>query len=110
MYPDKDFIVHFLYVISRAAQQDGSKIMFMPFEIFSICTALVLFQKLVILQLIHFYINNTCEGFYVTDECLRAVFLFTYSTQNLDEHGLGSRPIGTMMSSDLSHYYFQLCL
>ena len=35
------------------------------------------FQKHVILQLIHIYINNTCEDFHVTDECLRVVFVFS---------------------------------
>ena len=29
-------------------------------------------------RVIHIYINSTCEGFHVTDEHLRAIFLFTY--------------------------------
>ena len=36
--------------------QGGGKLMFMPFEIVS----KVLFQKHVVLQLIHNYINSTC--------------------------------------------------
>ena len=46
-----------MYIL-RTEKKDGSKLMFMPFEIVSICIAL--FEKHVILQLIHFYINSTC--------------------------------------------------
>ena len=47
--------------ISRTEKQDRSKLAFMPFEIVSICMAL--FEKHVVLQLIHIYINSTCKGF-----------------------------------------------
>ena len=49
--------------------------MSMPFEIFSVFVRfLVLFQEHVILLLIDIYINSTCEGFHVLNECLKAVF------------------------------------
>ena len=55
-------IVQSLYVhLKDRKKQGGSKFMFMPFEIVSICVWLwYLFQKHVVLQLIHNYINSTC--------------------------------------------------
>ena len=52
--------------------------MSMPFEIFRVFVRLwYSFRNIIILQLIHIYINtSTCEGFYVTDKCLRVVFSF----------------------------------
>ena len=85
MYPDSDLIVYSLYVISRAERQGGTcnKLISMPFEIFSVFVRLwwvflCFFQKHVILQITHIDINSTCEGFHVTEECMRAVFLFPY--------------------------------
>ena len=50
--------------------------MFMPFETVYMCMALVLFQKHVVLQLIHNYINSTL-GLHITDECLEhSLFVF----------------------------------
>ena len=49
-----------MYIL-RTEKQGGSKLMFMPFEIVSICVWLwYFFQKHVILQLIHIYMNSTC--------------------------------------------------
>ena len=46
-----------MYIL-RTEKQDGSKLTFMSFEIVSICMAL--FEKHVVLQFIHIYINSTC--------------------------------------------------
>ena len=47
--------------ILRTEKQGGGKLMFMPFEIASICVWLWhFFQKHVVLQHIHNYINSTC--------------------------------------------------
>ena len=49
--------------------------MLMPFEIVSICVWLwYFFQKCVVLQLIHIYINNTL-GLHVTNEGLEQLFV-----------------------------------
>ena len=49
-----------MYIL-RTEKQGGGNLMFMPFEIVSICVWLwYSFQKHVILQLIHNYINSTC--------------------------------------------------
>ena len=57
-------MVNFCMYILRTEKQIGGKLMFMPFEIVSICVWLwYFFQKHVILQLIHNYINSTCYGF-----------------------------------------------
>ena len=54
-------IVQSLYVHLKDRKQCGGKLMLMPFEIVSICVWLwYFFQKHVILQLIHIYINRTC--------------------------------------------------
>ena len=51
-----------MYIL-RTEKQGGGKLMFMSFEIVSICVWLWdLFQKHVILQLIHNYINSICKG------------------------------------------------
>ena len=53
----------FMYIL-RTEKQGGSQLMFMPFEIVSICVWLWhFFQKQVVLQLIHSKINSTCLGF-----------------------------------------------
>ena len=50
-----------LYVHLKDRNQGGGKLMFMPFELVSICVWLrYFFQKHIILQLIHIYINSTC--------------------------------------------------
>ena len=47
-----------MYIL-RTEKQSGSKLMFMPFEIVSICVLLwYFFQKHVVLQLIHIYIKG----------------------------------------------------
>ena len=49
-----------MYIL-RTEKQGGGKLMFMPFEIVNIFVWLwYLFQKHVVLQLIHIYINSTC--------------------------------------------------
>ena len=49
-----------MYIL-RTEKQGGGKLMFMPFEIVSICVWLwYFFKKHVVLQLIHIYINSTC--------------------------------------------------
>ena len=54
-------IVQSRMYILRTVKQGGGKLMFMPFEIVSICVWLwYFFQKRVVLQLIHIYINSTC--------------------------------------------------
>ena len=65
-----------MYIL-RSEKQDGSKLMFMPFEIVGICVWLwYFFQKHVVLQLISIYINSTVMlGPYVTDECLKQFFV-----------------------------------
>ena len=61
-----------MYIL-RTEKQGGGKPMFMPFEIVSICVWLwYFFQKHVVLQLIHIYIN---VGLHVTDECLEQFFV-----------------------------------
>ena len=57
----KDLIVQSFMYILRTEMQGGGKLMFMPFEIVSICVWLwYFFQKHVVLQLIHNNINSTC--------------------------------------------------
>ena len=54
-------MVQSLYVHLKDIKQGGGKLMFMPFEIVSICVWLwYFFQKHVVLPLIHNYINSTC--------------------------------------------------
>ena len=50
-----------MYIL-RTVKQGGGKLMFMSFEIVSICVYGfgTFFQKRIVLQLIHIYINNTC--------------------------------------------------
>ena len=51
----------FVCISQGQKKQGGSKLMFMPFEIVSICVWLwYFFQKCVVLQLIHIFINNIC--------------------------------------------------
>ena len=58
---EKDLIVQSCLYILRTEKQGEGKLMFLPFEIVSICVWLwYFFQKHVILQLIHIYINSTC--------------------------------------------------
>ena len=57
-----------MYIL-RTEKHGGGKLMFMPFEIGSICVWLLhFFQKHVVLKLIHNYIN-------ITDECLEQLFI-----------------------------------
>ena len=54
-------MVQSFYVDLKDRKASGSKLMFIPFEIISICVWLWYFcQKHVVLQLIHIYINSTC--------------------------------------------------
>ena len=46
--------------ISRTEKQGGSKLMFMPFEIVSICVWLWYFFQKHVPQLVHNHINSTC--------------------------------------------------
>ena len=62
-----------MYIL-RTEKQGGGKLMFRPFEIVYMCMALVLFQKHVVLQLIHNYINSML-GLHITDECLEQFFI-----------------------------------
>ena len=49
-----------MYIL-RTEKQGGGKLMFMPFEIVSLCVWLwYFFQKHVVLQLIDIDINSTC--------------------------------------------------
>ena len=58
--------------VLRTEKQGGGKLMFMPFEIVSICVWLwYFFQKNVVLQLIHIHML----GLHVTDECLEQFFV-----------------------------------
>ena len=60
-----------MYIL-RIEKQGGGKLMLMPFEIVCICAWLwYFFQKRVIMQLIHIYINCTCS-----DECLEQFFVY----------------------------------
>ena len=62
-----------MYIL-RTEKQGGGKLMFMSFEIVYMCMALVLFQKHVVLQPIHNYINSML-GPHITDECLEQFFI-----------------------------------
>ena len=61
-----------MYIL-RTEMQGGAKLMVMPFEIVYVYGFGTFFQKRVVLQLIHIYINSTCYHF--TDECLEQFFV-----------------------------------
>ena len=78
VYPDRDLIIHSLYVLLEGRVLVSSCPCHLKYSVY-LCMAWVLFQKTCTV-IIHIYINITCEGFHVTDECFSAVvFLFSSS-------------------------------
>ena len=75
MHLTKYLIVQFFYVHLKGRNAGWILLMFIPFEIVSICVQLLYFFSKTCLTAAYSHLYGTCKAFHVTGECLEQLFV-----------------------------------